>query len=263
MSETTSIVEYSATNAALATLAERFKGARFDCLTSEGMEGAKRAEKELKGYLDELEAIRVEIKAPALKRSQDIDGEARRIGGALRDLRDPIVLQIKEVTEAEKRAKIAAEAAEAKRIEDERLAAEAKLKADQAEVARQQEEIRRAQIAREDEERKARQKIEDEARAARIKAEDAERAAQAERDRIDRAAREDREAVERKMKVIEARLEAAKEAKKREKALRESEIADGWKILNNFVDRFENVEGFGDIAEWINLELLEKNRRAV
>lgn len=92
---TTAIQEYSKTDAALAELASRYKSAVFDVTTTKGMQDAKTARAELRGYRVDLEKTRVEIKAPALERCRLIDAEAKRITSALVELEDPIDTQIK------------------------------------------------------------------------------------------------------------------------------------------------------------------------
>ena len=79
---TTEIVEYSKTEAALADLAQRYKGVIFDVATLPGMMTARKGRAEIRGYRVALEKTRIEIKAPALKRTQQIDSEARRITAA-------------------------------------------------------------------------------------------------------------------------------------------------------------------------------------
>lgn len=92
---TTAIQEYSKTDAALAELASRYKGVVFDVTTTAGMQEARTARAELRGYRVELEKTRVEIKAPALERCRLIDAEAKRITAVLVDLEDPIDSTIK------------------------------------------------------------------------------------------------------------------------------------------------------------------------
>lgn len=92
---TTAIQEYSKTDAALADLAGRFKGVVFDVTTTAGMQSARIARAELRGYRVDLEKTRVEIKAPALERCRLIDAEAKRISSVLTGLEDPIDAQIK------------------------------------------------------------------------------------------------------------------------------------------------------------------------
>ena len=87
---TTTIQEYSATESALADLAQRFKGVVFDVTTKQGMEDAKKGRAELRTYRTDLEKMRKEIKAPALLRCNQIDSEAKRITLELESLEDPI-----------------------------------------------------------------------------------------------------------------------------------------------------------------------------
>ena len=75
---TTTIQEYSATESALADLAQRFKGVVYDVTTKQGMEDAKKGRAELRTYRTDLEKMRKEIKAPALLRCNQIDSEAKR-----------------------------------------------------------------------------------------------------------------------------------------------------------------------------------------
>jgi colicin import membrane protein len=109
----TSIQEYSRTDAALSELCRRYQGATYQVQTSDGMKAAKEARAKLRGYRIDLEQIRKEIKAPALQRCQQIDSEAKRITMHLRMLEDPIdkVIASEEGRrEADKRAREEAEA---------------------------------------------------------------------------------------------------------------------------------------------------------
>ena len=108
----TEIAEYSQTAAALSDLRHRYSGVAFNVTTTKGMDEAKKARQEVKGYRTALEAKRKEIKAPALERCRLIDEEAKTITAALLELEEPIDQQIKaEETrkEAEKAAKAEAE----------------------------------------------------------------------------------------------------------------------------------------------------------
>src|SRR3990167_7337559 len=186
----TPIAEYSKTAAALADLAQRYKGVLFDVTTREGLATAIKGRAELRGYRVALEKTRVEIKAPALKRAQEIDSEARRITAELLALETPIDDQIKaderrKIAEAEAKAKaeadrIAAEEAERKAAEEKVLAAQ------RAEIARQTEELAARQRAQAEADAAARRKIEEEQRAAREKIEAEQRAADAARREADR-----------------------------------------------------------------------------
>lgn len=78
----TGIAEYSHTDAALATLTERYAGVVYDVTTKLGMIDAVRARREIREIRVALERKRTEIKQPALRRCQQIDSEARRITAA-------------------------------------------------------------------------------------------------------------------------------------------------------------------------------------
>jgi colicin import membrane protein len=121
----TSIQEYSKTDAALADLAARFKGIVYDVTTGTGMAEAKVARAEIRGYRVDLEKVRVEIKAPALERCRQIDAEAKRITAALVELEQPIDALIK--TEEQRKEREAMERAmvEQRRIDAIRASIEA------------------------------------------------------------------------------------------------------------------------------------------
>lgn len=105
----TEIAEYSQTAAALSDLRHRYAGVAFNVTTTKGMDEAKKARQEVKGYRTALEAKRKEIKAPALERCRLIDDEAKTITSALLELEEPIDQQIK-AEEARKEAEKAAKA---------------------------------------------------------------------------------------------------------------------------------------------------------
>jgi colicin import membrane protein len=113
----TAIVEYSATEAALADLAQRYKDVVFDVKTTAGMQVAKKGRAEIRQYRTALEAKRVEIKAPALERSRLIDAEARRITAELLALETPIDDLIKAEETRKEREKAERERKELERIE--------------------------------------------------------------------------------------------------------------------------------------------------
>ncbi len=117
----TEIAEYSQTAAALSDLRHRYAGVAFNVTTTNGMNEAKKARQEVKGYRTALEAKRKEIKAPALERCRLIDDEAKTITAALLELEEPIDAQIKAEEarkEAEKAAKAQAEAARVQAHQD-------------------------------------------------------------------------------------------------------------------------------------------------
>jgi len=106
------ITEYSPIDAALSELRARYAGVIFPVETKEGMTDAKDVKRKLTKLRTGLEALRVDIKAPALKRTQAIDAEAKAITVAIKAIEDPIAAQIKaeeDRIEAEQEAKAAAE----------------------------------------------------------------------------------------------------------------------------------------------------------
>jgi hypothetical protein len=109
---TTSIVEYSATDTALAELRNKYEGVVFDVVKFKHMQEAKAARAELREKRVSLEKMRVEIKAPALDRCRQIDSEAKRITGELLALESPIDEQIKAEEQRKEREKAAKEQAE-------------------------------------------------------------------------------------------------------------------------------------------------------
>lgn len=111
---TTTISEYSQTEAALSDLRDRMANVEYDVFTVKGMDTAKKDRAEVRGLRTGLEAMRKQIKAPALAHCKLIDAEAARITTELLKLEEPIDQQIKArelVLEAEKEAKAAAERA--------------------------------------------------------------------------------------------------------------------------------------------------------
>lgn len=119
------IAEYRPTEAALADLRQRYATAVFDVRKSSGMAEAKAARAELRKLRVALEAERVSIKAPALERCRQIDGEAKRINAELVSLEDPIDDQIKAEESRKEKERKQREEAELKRIAEiqERIAA--------------------------------------------------------------------------------------------------------------------------------------------
>jgi Protein of unknown function (DUF1351) len=106
--QVTIVTEYNPVAAALQELRDRYAGVIFPVDTKEGMSDAKDVKRRLTKLRTGLEALRVEIKAPALKRTQAIDAEAKAITAAIKAIEDPISQQIKieeDRIEAEKEAK--------------------------------------------------------------------------------------------------------------------------------------------------------------
>lgn len=111
------IAEYRTTEAALADLRTKYEAVVYDVTDRKGMAQAKEARKELRDVRVALEKNRVEIKAPALQRCRDIDGEAKRITEELEALERPIDNQIKAEEQRVEREKQAREQAERDRVE--------------------------------------------------------------------------------------------------------------------------------------------------
>ena len=275
----TSIQEYSPTEAALADLAGRYKGVLFEVQTPAGLATAKKARAELRTYRVALEKLRVEIKAPALKRVQEVDSEARRITAALVALEDPIDAQIKKEEERKELERTAAARAEADRLaaeaESKRIVEEAKLAAERADIARRQAALDAAEKERLETEAAARRKIEEEERAARQRIEDQERAARVAREEADRVAAVARAAEEALLRVARDKVEAeraevlrqerlAQQARDEVARLKAREIAeaqDARSMLETFVKRFGHRVEFKPLVDWIN-KYLSQGRKA-
>lgn len=114
--DATKVSEYSPTEAALATLRDKYAGATFPVATKEGMRAAKAARFELVKLRTALEAKRVEIKAPLLKQTRLIDDEAKRITGELLKLEEPIDRLIQAEEQKQEEARQAAIRAEQERV---------------------------------------------------------------------------------------------------------------------------------------------------
>ena len=280
----TEIQEYSKTEAALAELSGKYKSVIFDCTTSEGMLTATKGRAEIRGYRVALEKMRKEIKEPALRRTQLIDSEARRITAELESLENPIDQQIKNeqarkefertCAEREAREKIEAEELARKQIEDAKRAAEL------AEIERGRADLAKAEAARLEADRQARLEIEKEQRAARMKIEEEERASRIAREEADRVARQDREAEEARIaserKKAEAERTAAEEAqrklrqaeedkmradreaeetKQREIRRKANELTDAREMLLTFKKMFGHIDDFAAVVKAIDVVL--------
>ncbi len=112
----TGIAEYSQTEAALQTLRQQYKNTIFKVETLQGLQLAKVARREIRTYRTSLEAMRKEIKAPALDRCRLIDSEAKRIQEALLSLEAPIDEQIKTEERRKEEERRAKEEADRERI---------------------------------------------------------------------------------------------------------------------------------------------------
>lgn len=281
---TTAIAEYSKTEAALAELAQKYKGVVWNVTNPTEMIEAKKARAEIRGYRTSLEKMRVQIKAPALERCRLIDTEAKRITQALEELENPIDEQIRAEEQKKERERLEKERIEAERIAAEEKAKkdaeEARMSAERAEIARKQAEIAAAEKALQD-------KIEAEERAARLRIEEQERKARMEREEADRQARLAREAEEAKARKVreeeDARLKAerdkleaerraeedrkrkereAEEARLREIRRQQAELADARGMLEMFVERYGHLKEFGRITPAIQAFLKDEKAAA-
>jgi len=113
---TTEIEEYSKTEAGLADLRARMANVEYDVITVKGMAIARADRAEVRGLRTGLEAMRKQIKAPALAHCHLIDAEAKRITAALLELEEPIDKQIKAREAALEAERVARELAERNRI---------------------------------------------------------------------------------------------------------------------------------------------------
>ena len=100
------IKEYSPIEAGLTELKTKY-AVVHDITTQEGYDQCKQDAKAVGKFRTKLEAVRVEIKAPALERCRDIDDEAKRIQAEIAKVEDPLKLAYKSVDE--KKEKEAAE----------------------------------------------------------------------------------------------------------------------------------------------------------
>lgn len=88
MTKENQIVEYGVTDAALATLTEKYSVVP-DASTKEGYAEIKAGLKELSPLRIDVEKKRKELKAEALAYGKKVDGEAKRITGVILDLETP------------------------------------------------------------------------------------------------------------------------------------------------------------------------------
>ena len=112
------LAEFSAVDAGLQALRERYTGIVYAVATAEGLAEAKAARLALRAPRYEVERIRKSAKAPLLALGKKLDADAARITAEIGKLEGPIDQQIKVEEarkEAERQAKIAAEE---KRVRD-------------------------------------------------------------------------------------------------------------------------------------------------
>lgn len=114
----TALVEFDKVGAGLTQLQKNYAGVLFEVETPKGMEHAKAARQVLRQPRYAIEKIRKDAKAPLLAIGKKLDAEAARITSEIMKLEDPIDQQIKSEEDRKEREKLAAAAAEAKRVSD-------------------------------------------------------------------------------------------------------------------------------------------------
>lgn len=242
---TQEITAFNATEAELGDLESKYTGVVFDVTDDAVMTEAKSAYKDINSRSITLEKARKKEKAESLAYGKFVDSEAKRISSRLDVLRLPIKATIDEEVNRVAIAHEAAVQAERDRIEAEALAAqqaeEKRLADQQAEIDRQKAELAKQQKEQEDRERESRMRIETQEREA--------RRAQEETDRIAREEAEEKARVERKAQEAK---EAKKQARIREDQEKAQHKADGFQLLESFVNRFGDDPDFVDMAKSIS-----------
>lgn len=261
----TEVVVFQATEAVIAELAVKYKDAVFDVATIEGMYLAKTSYKDINTHNLILEAARVHEKSESLAYGRRVDSEAKRIADQLDALRLPIKAQIEIETKRQEREREAVIKAEQERIAAEQRAIkeaeEQRVAVGRAEIARRQAELDAAERVRAEADRKARLEIEAQERAARSRIEATEQEARkgrqaeedrlrAEREALDRAKREQEEKalVERREAERKERLaQQARDDVARQVRRQEAELADAKGMLTMFVARFGKIKEFAGV----------------
>lgn len=115
------LVQFSAVEAGLQALRTQYEGVVYDVTSADGMAQAKAARVAIREPRYEVERVRKAAKAPLLAIGKKLDADAARITAALEELEAPIDQQIKAEEarkEAERQAKISAEAARVSAIQE-------------------------------------------------------------------------------------------------------------------------------------------------
>ncbi len=112
------LARFSAVDAGLAALRDRYNGIVFEVTTSKGLDLAKAARAEVREIRIGIEEVRKEAKAPILALGKKLDAEASRIKGELEKIEGPIDDQIKAEENRKEREKQERIAAEVKRVGD-------------------------------------------------------------------------------------------------------------------------------------------------
>jgi chemotaxis protein histidine kinase CheA len=95
------IKEYDPIEAGLSELSRKYSVVH-DVTTKEGYEQCKKDAREVGKYRISLEAVRKEIKGPALERCKDIDAEAKRIQAEIAKVEEPLKEAYKAIDEKKK-----------------------------------------------------------------------------------------------------------------------------------------------------------------
>ena len=114
---TTDIKEYTATEAALAELEQKYKDIP-DCRDKENYERVRKGIAEVRGYRTSLEKMRKELGTEARAHLNKINSEAKRITARLLAIEEPMKAAKRAVDEEKERIKREKAAAEAKRVAD-------------------------------------------------------------------------------------------------------------------------------------------------
>lgn len=114
----TEIIEYSVTDAAIATMADVYLKLKIDGVDDRpGLVAVHDARMIVKGKRIEVEKKRVELKADALDWGRKVDAEAKRITGLLAPIEEHLETEEKRVTDDKARLKAEAERRDAERLQ--------------------------------------------------------------------------------------------------------------------------------------------------
>lgn len=216
------IVQYDVTDAAIATLAERFKGISFD--TPANYDVGRRALGELRDIRGKIERRRKELKADSLEFGRKVDAAAKHLTALVEAIEDPLAAAKKAIDDEEARKKQEAEKAELRKLDEELRLKREKEEAD-AKAAREAEEKRlaeeRARLDEEKRQHEAKQREEEERqRAERQRIETEQRRLDAQRREI-----EEREAAARREQEARDVAARAEEEAKQKAAAEMAEVA--------------------------------------
>ena len=261
----------SATDAALAELREAYVDLTIDGVDDrEGFDAVHSARMHVKGLRVAVDQTRKELKADALRYTQAIDGEARRLTAALREIEDPLQAVESEVAAERKRLKAQAEAEKLARLAqriasleklgamgggytpalvmawDEETFAEALVKAEEAFAEREAARLEAEEQRRREGEQRRAQEAEERAELERkLAAEEAKRAEE-------RAAHEAKLAEERRHREVAeeraAEIERAQQLE-REREARTEALKPKARVVWELAARVEETDVPGDLPE--------------